>query len=70
MKSQDLANGEKSSNGKKEVEEDSPMERNFKAGDIIWVKNRGGLWWPAQVRVSSKLARFFNDVVFLNQYWK
>ncbi|GMN40132.1 hypothetical protein TIFTF001_009368 [Ficus carica] len=46
MKSKDLANG-KNHVGKTSVEEIAANQ--VKPADIIWVKNHGGSWWPAQV---------------------
>ena len=54
MKSKDLVNG-KNHSGKESVEKEvkaSQMERKAEPADIIWVKNRGGSWWPAQVRIA------------------
>lgn len=52
MKSKDLANG-KNHVVKGSIEEvaDNHLGRKvcFKPSDIIWVKNRGGSWWPGQV---------------------
>lgn len=50
MKSKELANG-KNHVRKKSVMEvaANQLERKVKPADIIWVKNHGGSWWPAQV---------------------
>lgn len=46
MKSKDLANG-KNHVGKTSVEE--VAANHVKPADMIWIKNYGGSWWPAQV---------------------
>lgn len=54
MKSKALANG-KIHVRKESIEEvaDNQLGRKVivNPSDIIWVKNRGGSWWPGQVRL-------------------
>ena len=32
------------------------MKKNYKVGDVVWVKMRGSPWWPASIQLPKTTA--------------